>query len=105
MKRQIDYCMFEDRHILPKNRGAIYKKYTWSTKRLVKTHQWEESLYNVKMGNTIRLYVTGLTPVLVEFIKEYIKIKIQNIKDDQPYGDLILLHHNKLTKKYEEQYV
>ena len=58
------YCLFAGRHAMPNGcKGAITSEFDFITHKSIQTPLWDELLY--KGG---KLIVTGLTPVLVEFL-------------------------------------
>ena len=45
---------------------------------------------------TLYLYVTGLTPLLTGFLKEWVKLKLVKTQ-------LVLMHYNRETEKYVQE--
>ena len=106
----ITYTLFEGRHDLPENLGAICSGFDFKAKNAVKTHHWVDALnfFCLKTEQIssarqiaaaeLRLIVTGLTPALTEFICECAKRKHLHPK-------LILCHYDKETDSYWDQVI
>jgi hypothetical protein len=86
------YSLFEGRHELPFNKGAIFSSFSFDKREGVKT-----SLYNELLNEGGMLIVTGLTPALTEFLSEF--SNSVNFKKNK----LTLLHFDSNTKTYWEQ--
>ena len=94
MDYKYTYCLFEGRHELPDNRGAIIKEFDFN---------WFENIYNVEKLNEIKdvlrdgkkrvfIIVTGLTPALTNLLHEL------------EYNKMVtLVHYNSQKKYYIEQ--
>ncbi len=103
--------LFEGRHELPTNEGAICSDFDFSTFKAVRTELWEKCIDRL-YKDTVKLIVTGLTPALCEFLVEAVNnnssfhtgYQIGEYKDC-PTGSLILLHYDSVTKDYWEQVI
>jgi len=98
------FCLFDERHNLPPNLGALYTGYNWKKHRATPN----PSAYNTARlrllnGETIKLYITGLTPALCEFISIVIDLRLRCCKCQRKTGGLILLHYDRETGTYFEQ--
>ena len=89
------YCLFEARHQLPSNEGALCQDFDWSSLSTLRTNFWYEATALLAEGQTIRVIVTGLTPALTEFISDCRCKK----------GQLILLHYDREADCYREQII
>ncbi len=107
-------CLFEGRHEIPQNEGAIVESFDFEKFKAKKTEKWQEALEVLETNGTVYLYVTGLTPALTQFIAEAYKLRaVQDGMDiglggESPAvikGDLILLHYDKGEDKYKAQEV
>lgn len=95
------YCLFEGRHELPQNEGAICTSFDFTTNTVVKSELWNQALEN--MGpNPVKIYVTGLTPGITQFISEAICYQVKHY-GEYLHGWIILLHYNSSTGEYWEQ--
>lgn len=83
------YCLFEDRHDLPENEGAICSSFDFTINKTHKFPRWFNLLFE---GGY--LYVTD-SPALTEFLKDCIEHGTRS--------KIILLHYNNNTKEYFEQ--
>jgi hypothetical protein len=92
------YCLFEGRHELPENEGALFLEFDFETFRGIKTNNYFEALKEIARGQQVTVLVTGLTPALTEFISDAIHVNVNQ-------GSLILLHYNSEKKKYQPQRV
>jgi hypothetical protein len=102
------YCLFEGRHDLPSNQGAIFSSFDFSTFTGVKT-----PLYKELMNNGGKLLVTGLTPALTSFLAQWttrwycpnhLIAHEANMSSDVIIPTLVLLHFDNSSKTYVEQY-
>jgi len=61
------------------------------------TREWidEHSEFLLKEGNRLRIYITGLTPVLLSFIQVYDTYPLE--------AEVYFMHYNRDTTAYEEQ--
>lgn len=66
----VKFSLFEGRHELPANEGALCSAFDFESFSAVKTDLWSAALESLKKGQDITLYVTGLTPALTEFLGE-----------------------------------
>lgn len=87
------YCLFAGRHELPANEGALFSDFNFENFTPVPTQKYFEAMEEVKRGNSVSVYVTGLTPALTHFLSE--------VRDYK--GKVHLLHYNSQTKEYMEQ--
>ena len=85
------FCLFEGRHELPTNKGAIFSSFDFGTMRGEKTMN-----YDLLLKNGGQLYVTGLTPALTQFLSDFTN------QSNKP--TLVLLHFNNSTKQYVPQF-
>ena len=114
-KATVTVALFEGRHELPANEGAICSFFDFDSFRAIRTPLWEKCLETLRNGGEVKLYVTGLTPALSEFLKEVMKIATSyyiqfesayydpNEPEPDPLGRLVLLQYNKEKNEYEEQ--
>ena len=92
----IDFCLFEGRHNLPPNEGPLYNSFDFNTYRAVPTHNFQRVISLLTNHQQVRVYVTGLTPALTQFlseVREYIHAT----------GDLSLMHYDKELNSYCQQ--
>lgn len=94
---EVKYSLFEGRHKLPDNEGALFSDFNFVSFEGVKTEKYHLALLNLVKGIKVVLYVTGLTPALTEFIKDAFDNKAEG------YGSLVLMHYNSKTEKYIKQ--
>ena len=99
------YTLFEGRHELPSNEGAIFSSFDFDTKKGVETPlYWEAMSASIKGG--IKLIVTGLTPALTQFLRS-VKLSAVNSHDcneeDDTSANVTLLHYDRETNSYWEQ--
>lgn len=92
---EIVVCLFDGRHDMPENQGALVKEFDFGGFRVQKTDLWLEALSQFRKGATVKVYVTGLTFCITEFISDCIK--------ELSHGGLVLLHFNKDSGNYVEQ--
>lgn len=104
------YCLFAGRHELPANEGAICDSFNFESFTVNKSQLWDVAV----KSDDVRLYVTGLTPALTQFIKEWVKHHLDHDHslstmsgkmggDGVIRGSLVLLHFNNQTSTYVEQ--
>ena len=103
------FTLFEGRHTMPPNEGALCSDFDFSTKTAVRAEGWEKALnffsINFKdalaskedVNEDLAIVVTGLTPALTEFISVCVK--------RQYHRGLTLLHYNRDTDSYWQQKV
>jgi len=84
------YSLFAGRHELPTNLGPICESFDFANRRANKSDLYDEA---VAYNGTVKLYVTGLTPALTEFLA-------QRVKGSFP---TVLLHFDNSTNSYWEQ--
>lgn len=89
------YSLFDNRHTLPDNSGSLFSDFDFKTFKGVKTELYYEALKKLQNGETIYIYVTGLTPAITEFLFDAIRIV------DKP--KIVLLHYNKEINEYIPQ--
>jgi hypothetical protein len=107
MKEFRTFCLFEGRHELPTNEGAICTSFDFTTKKVVKSSLWLKAVneFNCK------LLVTGLTPALTEFISDWSNQWTYNRGDAYAQQDVLgfakltLLHFDNESGEYWEQRV
>ena len=106
MKEFRTFCLFEGRHELPTNEGAICTSFDFATKKVVKSDLWQEAIKEIDC----KIIVTGLTPALTEFISEWSNNWTYNRGDmfaqQDFYGgfaNLVLLHFDSQSGEYWEQ--
>ena len=99
------FCLFEGRHDLPENEGAIVASFDFDTHRCVRTPLWDKALTCLRNGDIVKLIVTGLTPALIEFISNVFQFGEVNFgrSGKQYINNLILLHYDSNTKEYWSQ--
>jgi hypothetical protein len=102
------FCLFEGRHELPTNEGAICTSFDFITKKVVKSELWKIA----RNEPHCKIIVTGLTPALTEFISDWCSEWTFNRGDlymncDMLTGfaDLTLLHFDSQSGEYWEQRV
>ena len=104
MKR---YCLFEGRHELPTNEGALCSGFNFNTLKSDKTPLWKEALQELEGGNNIGIYVTGLTPALTEFLHhaDHCMWEAGLYDNNAPLRKccIMLYHYNSQTGEYVEQ--
>ena len=88
MKKENTFCLFDGRHKLPSNLGAIAISFNFERFVTEKSELWNEAL-----KTDCKILVTGLTPALTEFISEKAKTGTK----------LVLLHFNNAINDYFEQ--
>lgn len=95
------YCLFQGRHQLPPNEGALFASFDFSTFTGVKTPLYKAALEDLRKGLEVLVYVTGLTPALTEFLSDASLAIAKNI-----HAKLILAHHDnsRLHLDIEAQY-
>ena len=107
MKEFKTYCLFEGRHELPKNEGAICTSFDFATKKVVKSSLWLEAVNEFHC----KIIVTGLTPALTEFISDwcnqwtYNRGDVYAQQDALGFAKLILLHFDSQSGEYWEQQI
>lgn len=91
------FALFEGRHELPANSGALYSNSTTGPQGLVRNENcFKEALTALEAGNPVQVICTGLTAALCDFIAEAIKVK---------NSTLIVLHHDRETNTYWSQLI
>ena len=83
------FTLFEGRHELPTNEGALFSSFDFETKRGIKTPLFDEFVNS----HTPKLIVTGLTPALIEVLSV--------LKEQEKW--CTLLHFDSATGSYWEQ--
>lgn len=90
----VDFCLFEGRHNLPPNEGPLYSSFDFDTYKAVPTPNLERVINLLISNQQVRIYVTGLTPALTQFlsdIKQYAG------------GNLSLMHYDKEKDTFIEK--
>lgn len=90
------FSLFEGRHKLPDNEGALCSGFDFETFQAIPTDCWGRALQTLSEGNDVKIYVTGLTPALTQFLSHVQRYMWKA-------GDVILLHFNSQTGEYVEQ--
>jgi len=108
-------CLFAGRHELPVNEGPIVSDFDFTEFKSVQTALWLGCLIHLKKGGNVRLFVTGLTPALTEFISECNDVHSDQLRQlvlvhnslsygiGSQMGSLILLHRDASTGNFVEQ--
>jgi hypothetical protein len=104
------YALFEGRHELPPNEGALCLGFDFATRRVVKSPLWDEAIETLCKGGQVSLIVTGLTPALTQFLSEAVTERIEYYACfEDAYGihrgTLLLLHYDSQTGQYWEQVI
>ena len=68
------FCLFEGRHDLPVNQGPLYVDFDFQNFEPIPSPNLEIALEEIKSGDGVEIYTTGLTPALLHFIGEVAKI-------------------------------
>jgi hypothetical protein len=91
------YCLFEGRHELPSNLGPICSSFDFEAKEPVRTELWDEATTH---DGTVKLYVTGLTPALTQFLSD-------RVADSSWMANArtFLYHYDSATGEYWEQQI
>jgi len=114
--KKLTFCLFENRHELPKNQGAIYSDFDFNTmkaksKLMTPIHghlDWKQSGMTVedflsisfKKGDCdLSVYVTGLTPALTQLISKLLPLA------DKGKNVFRLMHYNRETNSYVPQII
>jgi hypothetical protein len=103
------FSLFQDRHELPVNLGAICEGFNFKTFTAEKTPLWQKAVHS----KDCEIYTTGLTPTpaLTEFVSEWVKENLY-VEEGEYSGEkysfirenkLCLLHYNNVTKQYVRQ--
>lgn len=87
------YSLFDGRHPLPDNLGAIAQQFDFVNKQVSKSDLWDQAVQDSRLG--VFLYVTGLTPALIQFLND--------VKSVQ--GNVVLLHYDNASGSYWQQLV
>lgn len=95
------FCLFEGRHPLPENEGALCSDFDFAEFSPVKSPLWDEALKEIAEGDPIQIIVTGLTPALTTFLKDVASIDDGALISNSGY--LTLLHYNSQTGEYVAQ--
>ena len=96
----IKVCLFDGRHDLPENAGAIIQSFDFETMKPEYSELFNEQIFPLffsKEKFCVELYVTGLTPALTDVIREFAMAECLN--------SLVLLHFNHATSDYVKQYM
>lgn len=98
------FALFADRHELPPNRGGLYTGFDWRKRRAIRNPTaYTAALDELRHGRDVRLYVTGLTPALTEFVRVAVRLRLDWSTIGRRTGGLILLHYNRDERTYFEQ--
>lgn len=103
------YCLFEGRHELPSNKGAICSSFDFTTFKVERSSLWEEAV----ASDDVTIIVTGLTPALTEFIRAWVNNHVTHDYSAHVggcwygwgviQGRLSLMHYNNESKDYVVQ--
>jgi len=98
------FCLFDGRHELPSNSGAIFSSFDFSSNRGVRTINFEKLIGLLDNNSPVNLIVTGLTPALVEVLTEVTqRVTLGTYEGGMPLAEFNLLHFNPNTKDYWKQ--
>jgi len=92
-----EYVMIENRH----NDGianAIAVDYDFEKQKTNRTAYWNEAYRELSKGRNIKLYITGLTPVFIEFISEY--LELLRVFGNKHPGTIHAMQYNSDKKAY-----
>jgi hypothetical protein len=95
------FCLFDGRHPLPTNLGAIYTTFDFDTFSGIKTPCYFDAIDSIKSGMDVSIIVTGLTPALTGFISD----AIDAAKGNNYLSTVTLLHYNNVTADYVPQII
>lgn len=95
--KPVRYSLFDGRHDLPDNEGAICDGFNFETFSPVYTAKKTGMMNKFSDGKKIELLVTGLTPALTAILSEFVS------KKDAFSGEVYLLHFDKNANKYVKQ--
>ena len=107
------YTLFNGRHEMPANEGAICESFDFVSKTVVKTPLWDKAIYS---DEEVTLYVTGLTPALTQFISEWVKhnakVACDSVVNGRWVGEsvifeakLTLMHYDSASGQYWPQVI
>ena len=88
------YSLFEGRHELPENEGAVFSEFDFETftPKFTEVGCWVIAGRNTEHN----VYVTGLTPALCFLIEKFVEInKFQKLN-----SKLVLWHYDRDTNSY-----
>jgi hypothetical protein len=88
------FALFEGRHELPLNRGAIFGP-TDNPLNAAMSEAGELALGLFAIGQAIRVLVTGATPALTQFVGHCIRAQMAGAM-----GSLVLLHFDRAAGEY-----
>ena len=97
--------LFDSRHPLPPNQGAICSGFDFINQKAIRTELWQQAVDHVNNGSVLYLYVTGLTPALTEFTREVLLADPKNAAYmlDYNFTKVVLLHYDKASDSYWHQ--
>lgn len=87
------YCLFSGRHELPENEGPLFLDFDFQKFQPLASEKYFEALEELEKGNSVAVFVTGLTPALTHFLSEVRELR----------GRVVLLHYNSQKKEYVKQ--
>jgi len=93
-----EYTMIENRH----NDGianAIAIDYDFDNLKTNRTAYWSKAYRELSKGQNIKLYITGLTPVLLEFLGEYAEL-LRVLGGTKSIGAIHCMQYNLDAKSY-----
>lgn len=83
------YCLFDGRHDMPENSGALFSEVAFDTFECTRTEKYEEAM----QSGEFRLYCTGLTAAALTLLHDAMKRGVS----------IHFLHYNRETGDYVEQ--
>lgn len=94
----MEYCLFEGRHEIPNNPPSIFKSFDFNKfEGIYNLETYKKLVSHFIKGESIKVYVTGLTPALIELLKLRDSISVQ--------GNITLLHFDRESNSYKEQVI
>ena len=93
------FSLFEGRHELPVNEGAVCSGFDFAKFKSERTDNWQKLLVAIdEEWEDVLLIVTGLTPALTELLGEIGQMSHRK-------AHFFLLHYNAATSSYVKQLV
>jgi hypothetical protein len=86
------FSLFDGRHPLPNNTGAIFSGFDFDRFAPIRSSHYDTVVSLLTSGDSVSLYITGLTPALTDFLSTVAEIDGR--------GVLTLLHFNSGTSSY-----
>lgn len=97
--------MFEGRHALPDNEGALFSSFDFILGKAERTSLYNDVLDCIYKGERVGVYVTGLTPALTQFISDAYYAHMMHWNDVGMNGIITLYHYDSVSGTYWEQNV